>query len=270
MVKQQTPKGSFKALDENSALWQALKEQPAWWKNILQDEDLYVEVRKDNYVNVYYEGGNVALIKYGENDVEALTHHKYLGEKKKDKLYLNSIELIKTKEGIEAIKNKIKQEYASASKEKEVQAKLKLSNKDLYIDSEFAYKVADRKTMRIDLIALREKTLHFVELKLITDARLRVKEGPPEINEQMGKYRKFITEHAEDFKNYYSKLLKIKKDIGLWSGETEIENVSLIPQLLVVNTYKKQTEAREERIEYIKNLGSDGSFETILVAENKL
>ena len=77
MVKQQTTKGSFKALDENSALWQALKEQPAWWKNILQDEDLYVEVRKDNYVNVYYDGGNVALIKYGENDVEALTHHKY-------------------------------------------------------------------------------------------------------------------------------------------------------------------------------------------------
>jgi hypothetical protein len=40
--------------------------------------------------------------------------------------------------------------------------------------------------------------------------------------------------------------------------------------LLVVNTYEKETEARKERIEYIKNLGSDGSFETILVAENKL
>jgi hypothetical protein len=105
---------------------------------------------------------------------------------------------------------------------------------------------------------------------LITDARLRVKEGTPEINDQMDKYREFITEHAEDFKNYYSKLLKIKKGIGLWSGETEIENVSLIPQLLVVNTYEKETEARKERIEYIKNLGSDGSFETILVAENKL
>lgn len=46
--------GSFEALQEDRRLWQELEQMPQWWKNIIEDDELYVEIRKDNYVNVYY------------------------------------------------------------------------------------------------------------------------------------------------------------------------------------------------------------------------
>lgn len=57
--------GCFDALDEECRLWQELENNPPQcWKNILEDKSLYVEIRKDNYVNVYYYGGNVALLRW--------------------------------------------------------------------------------------------------------------------------------------------------------------------------------------------------------------
>lgn len=111
---------------------------------------------------------------------------------------------------------------------------------------------------------LREKELVFIELKLITDSRLRTGKGEAEIIGQMKKYAEFIREHAEDFKTYYTKVLRIKKRLGLWNGETEIDSVSLKPELLVVNTYKedKMSDKKEKRIKDIKALGERPEFKT--------
>lgn len=63
MPRQKT-NGTFASLQEEHHLWKALEEKPLWWRNILNDPELYVEVRKDNYINVYYYGGCVALIQW--------------------------------------------------------------------------------------------------------------------------------------------------------------------------------------------------------------
>lgn len=262
-------KGSFDALNKDALLWDLLAKEsaPAWWQNILDDSELYVEVRKDNYVNVYYYGASVALIKCEKGDIEAYTHYKYLGkEKLGNKIYLNCTELIKTKEGIDSIKQTIKEAYLS--KEKKVQGMLKLHHNTKYIDSEFAYKKEDggkNKTTRIDLIELRGNTLHFVELKLIDDARLRTSVGKPEIRQQMDNYRIFIEGHEKDLKQYYSNLLAIKEKIGVWQGKTQVEEVCTTPHLLVVNTYSKPlSKGKQERMNYIKALGNE-CFDTEVV-----
>ena len=105
----------------------------------------------------------------------------------------------------------------------------------------------------------------FVELKLITDSRLRCQEGEPEIIEQMADYCDFIRKHTEELKEYYSKLSRIKKRLGLWNGDTHIEEINLKPELLIVNTYKRLTPGREKRIDYIEKLKEGTEFNTLIV-----
>ena len=154
----------------------------------------------------------------------------------------------------------------------DVQIKFRFPDK--YIDSEFAYQwpYIDKKekkhtTIRIDLVELREKTLVFTELKLITDSRLTSRKGEAEIISQMGAYANFIKKYVEELKNYYAQLLRIKKRLGLWKGETDIESVSLTPELLIVNTYKKDemSEGKDKRIDAIKDLKEKRTFDTSIV-----
>lgn len=193
--------------------------------------------------------------------------------------YRNCAEALQSQEGIESIKEKIREEYHKLyqrkeadkrngvyiSNEKWVQGELKLCFPSRYIDSEFAYRTGEKELIRFDLVELREKKLVFVELKLITDSRLRCKEGKPEIIRQMIEYCNFISKHTEELKDYYSKLLRIKKRLGLWKDGTEIEEVSLKPELLIVNNYDKLTKGREARIAYIENLKKKTDFDTLII-----
>ena len=306
--------GSFDALNEESRLWRELENNPPqWWKNILADEELYVEIRKDNYANIYYYGGNVALVRWTGGKLKVETHQKYLGDKtpvkvvikkvkeegieiekeKKVYEYRDCMEKLQTKEGLEEMKRCIRDIYHDihgenkhgetreerdwnkhlyTSSEKTIQGALKLRFPDKYIDSEFAYQwpYIDKQgkthtTIRIDLVELKEKILVFTELKLITDPRLTSGKGEPEIINQMEAYAEFIQKYAEELKDYYAKLLRIKRRIGLWDGETQIEHLSLKPVLLIVNTYKGELSGgREIRKKAIEGLKS-AKFETIIV-----
>lgn len=302
MLKPKT-NGHFEALNEKSQLWQALENNPPqWWKNLLEDKELYVEIRKDNYANVYYYGGNVALVRWTGGRIIAETHQKYLGDEEPVRIktvkqkereikvyeYRNCMDKFQSKEGLEEIKRHIRETYHDihgkngrqetretrdkdkhvyTSNEKSVQGELKLRFPNRYIDSEFAYRyrTEGKKNIRFDLVELREGKLVFIELKLITDTRLRIQKGEPEIIEQMNQYCDFISKHTKELKDYYSKLLRIKKRIGLWNGEIKIEEVSLKPELLVVNTYKdKMSDARNTRKEAIERLKEKTEFETII------
>ena len=54
----------------------ALKAQP-WWGAIADDRNLFIAVR-DGYINVYYRGCSLALIRYSGNSPEVQVHYKYL------------------------------------------------------------------------------------------------------------------------------------------------------------------------------------------------
>ncbi|MCD8235066.1 MAG: hypothetical protein LUD00_00110 [Prevotellaceae bacterium] len=156
---EQKKDGHFDALNEDFSLWRRLENcPPQWWKNLLEDKGLYVEIRKDNYANVYYYGGNVALVRWTGGDVTAETHKKYLGESDEIATYRNCTEILKGKDGIENIKERIREEYHKLSEKEEadeqkgvyisnekwVQGELKLRFPNRYIDSEFAYRTGEK------------------------------------------------------------------------------------------------------------------------------
>lgn len=278
--KQKT-NGSFETLNSENPLWNQLeKNPPQWWKDILKDKELYVEIRKDNYANVYYYGGNVARVRWKDENISAETHQKYLGKSDKTNPYPDCTAKLNTVDGLKEIKENICQEYHKllirkttderngvyTSNEKWIQGVLKLRFPECYIDSEFAYRTAENQLIRFDLVELRRGDLFFIELKLITDSRLRSKNESPEIIGQMQKYAEFIEAHEKELIKYYTKVLKIKKQIDLWNANIQITGLSKKPELLIVNTYKKEkiTKGKQERIKAIENLKNETQFDTVI------
>lgn len=70
----------FQTLNPNAPIFRELEKEPSWWKRFKNDPSLYIEVRKDNQVNVYFEGGSIARIHYcsKHKQLQIFTHHKYL------------------------------------------------------------------------------------------------------------------------------------------------------------------------------------------------
>jgi hypothetical protein len=256
-MKNNVSKGIFDSLNPDADIFkEIIKQRPNWWKLFCENNDLYINIRKDNYINVYYYGGALAKITY-TNDFYATIHEKYLGKdgEKYVKLDLNSL----TADKIKKIKANIQKVYLDKGDsekpvEKKIQGEMVLKNSN-YIDSEFQYN--QDKDLRIDLIELYDGKLSFVELKGITDNRLRndEKRNPknPEIIEQMKKYEDFISKYKDEIVEYYKKLIQLKNDLGLSEQNTDF-TLNKTPKLIIVNTYPKMTKGREERIQAIKNL----------------
>ena len=265
-------KRTFTSLDPQANIFKELKkQQPNWWILFCEDKELYIDIRKDNYINVYYFGGSVAKIDY-KNGFVAETHQKYLGDDKPrgntkngtDKFEYDSLDLTKlTQTKIANIKDRIWHDYlrhgnSEYPAEKWIQGKI-IKESPTYIDSEFQFNKDDEiDNLRIDLIELTEGVLSFVELKGISDSRLRIDEnrntGTPEIIEQMRKYQMFINKYEFEIKDYYKKLLKIKQILGLIAIHKGGFVLNKTPKLLIVNTYSKMTKKRAERIHDINKL----------------
>ena len=72
---------TFDTLKADATIFTALNSNPSWWKRFKEDPSLYIEIRKDNQVNVYFQGGSVARIHYcsKKGQLQLFTHYKYLG-----------------------------------------------------------------------------------------------------------------------------------------------------------------------------------------------
>ncbi|MFC2110704.1 hypothetical protein ACFLSU_09065 [Bacteroidota bacterium] len=262
----------FSLINPNARLFKELKTQmPDWWILLINDDELYIDIRKDNSINVYYFGGSIARIEF-KKDFKAKIHQKYLGDftprgktkKGNDKFDYDLIDLsLFDKKTIEDIKVRIKQTYLKHIEnerpaEKWIQGKLVIENTN-YIDSEFQFnKNLKIGKLRIDLIELQSNELSFIELKGITDSRLRNDEkrnsNIPEIIEQMRKYQLFIKYYENDIKKYYKNLLEVKRNLKLTTISSTDFSINLKPKLLIVDTYKKMTVKREQRVFDIKKL----------------
>lgn len=68
-------------LNEQAILFCNLNKMPQWWKQVLADKELYVNIRKNDRVNVYYHGYSVMELTYknrGNKGFNAKIHYKYL------------------------------------------------------------------------------------------------------------------------------------------------------------------------------------------------
>jgi hypothetical protein len=269
-------KGTFTTLNPEAKIFKEIKDkQPLWWKLMLEDNELYIEIRKDNYINVYYNGGSVAKIDYA-NGFVAKTHQKYLGDDKPrgktkkgtDIFRYDPIDLANLNEtNIADIKKRIKSDYLrhindENPAEKWIQGKMIKGNSN-YIDSEFQFNQdTEIGKLRIDLIELSGDVLSFVELKRISDSRLRNdairNANTPEIIEQMRKYHLFINKYEMELLDYYKKLIEIKNNLGLTKIVCPKITLNKTPKLIIANTYTKDTLGRRERIEnLLKNHSID-------------
>lgn len=265
-------KGTFQALNPKAEIFLKLKSDNLHWWNLFKNiPELYIEIRKDNYINVYYQGGSLAEISYVKGFV-AKTHQKYLGDvnprsktkKGKDNfeyynIDLNALDAAKINE----IKNYIELSYTKKRisehpSEKYIQGKMIKGNAK-YIDSELQFN-QDRKigNLRIDLVEINDCVLSFIELKGIGDSRLRNDENrnseTPEIIKQMKKYQLFIDKYGNDILNYYNTLLALKQSLGLTTINCSNLLLNNVPKLLIANSYSKMTQGRTKRIESIKKL----------------
>lgn len=266
-------------LNPNANLFKKLAElKPEWWNMLVCDDELYIDIRKNNYINIYYYGGSIMKLQF-KNDFLAETHQKYLGDyeprgkTKKgsykfeyDRIDLNTF----NKDKLISIKEKIRTDYLKMINgenpaEKWIQGSMIMDN-SFYLDSEFQFNSDPQiGNLRIDLIQYMNGTLTFVELKKITDSRLRNDEkrntSVPEIIEQMKKYQLFVTRYEKDIIDYYKKLISIKNMLRInVTSNTQIE-VNTNPKLIIANTYKQTTARRRERIQCIEKLLTDNSID---------
>ena len=260
-------KSTFETLNPNAPLFSELKSgNYSWWENIKKDDRLYIEIRKDNYINVYFEGGNVAKLEYRSKDktIQTSTHSKYLHgngddyvecslDKDKDlETIITNIQKYysKTKDEKEKEKGKEKEEWS----EKYIQSQYIINYRSKYIDSEFAYK-DDSFDIRVDLIECINGELRFVELKTIDDGRMLKKtDDNPEVVEQVKAYEDFISNYKKEIVEYYQKVWEIKKDLGLTIPEKCPSSLAEKPLLLIFNRWTKSTSRRDEHTDRMEKI----------------
>lgn len=252
-------KATFETLNPDAPLFSELKSgKYAWWENIKKNHDLYIEIRKDNNINVYFQGGSVVKLHYcsKHKKIQAFTHRKYL--------YGNGTGYAECSldNDLETIINNIPNMYSGKKgyekenlSEKYIQSQYIIKYHSKYIDSEFAYK-DDSLDIRIDLIECINGELRFVELKTIDDSRmLKRNEDNPEVVEQVEAYKNFISNYKpEKIVEYYQKVWEIKKDLGLTIPEERPSSLAEKPLLLIFNRWTHSTSKRINHTQRLKEI----------------
>ncbi|ATS01545.1 MULTISPECIES: sigma factor [Porphyromonas] len=250
------------SLCREARIYQELAMQPEWWKQLLSIKGVYVEIRKDNIVEVYYEGGCMAKLEYkkSKKGLIATCHPKYLGKpvpENTEPKYEECLHVLKENphfiiKNIEKYSSRKNGDSGEGVSEQKIQGDMVCSCESRCLDSEFAhrYKEGESLTLRIDLVTIEDNQLKFIELKTITDKRLLNKnDDAPEILEQMGKYTQFIKVNKDKLLEYYKELYAIKKNMGLPVPPCDIARLSVCetPHLIIRDTYTKYTDKRIKR-----------------------
>ena len=261
------------SLNKDADIYKELKKQPDWWKRLLSIKGVYVEIRKDDIVDVYYEGGRMAELRFKHKKITATCHPKYLGmdvPTGTNPKYVDCLEVLKNNPTF--IINNIQANYSQKEgkddediSEKKIQGDMICKRNPIFLDSEFAhrYEVRKRQTIRFDLVTIKNNQLFFIELKRIKDNRMLNKENDkPEILKQMEKYQEFIKVNKDKLLDYYKTLYEIKTSLKLPVPECALEKLSVceIPHLIVMDTYKSLKSRRKNRIARMKEIIDKAPF----------
>jgi len=227
---------SFDTLKMDNPLFVELKEkQPVWWQNLKKDNDINIEIRKDNYIDVYYHGGTIIKELRYDNKTSSFTgkiHFEYIplvsaDDKEKYIPYVfkqdtisidtNRIKPItlnnfNPKDDLKRIKKRISHFMDKAVakdklSEKSIQGQF-IKNDPYYIDMEFAY---DKQRIDLVRIDVKNKIIVFVEVKTTADPRLFASD----IVKQLEGYSEFIKDNKDDLLKYYKNVFKIKKNLEI-------------------------------------------------------
>lgn len=275
-------KKNYFKLNVEDRLFEMLSSKPQWWRELIEDNELYCNIRKNNRINIYYRGASIMSLSCKDDKIEAEIHNYYLGFEKGlcDKLNLKYgnvkcrpeeiiCRLPSIKKRVEANKKNIacfegeELNGKNYSSEKFIQSQMYINDKS-YIDTEFALSLDDGTDIRIDLVKLSEEgEVCFEELKLIDDGRLKPSKGKPaEILLQMDNYDRFLKEAAKlkgqkaepIIVEYYTKVLQIMKKIGVLRTDLKPLSVREYVSLYIEQTYIKKTSGRDNAIKIIQEV----------------
>lgn len=212
-------------LKEDHKLFLALDKDrvdlPYWWRNIISDRELSVQIRKDNTIDVYFNGGALMtglsfsgrkfLSRINESYVAPADYLSYdFGEsvtvRRQAVIDFENF----SKDHLNKIKRRILNHYPTES-EKGIQYAFIL-NDPAYIDSELQF-VGAKSNLRIDLmrVDLKSKLLVAVEVKTVGDNRL----FNGKIVTQLKDYANFMKENASALQAFYQKVIHIKRRLGI-------------------------------------------------------
>jgi hypothetical protein len=208
-----------------------------WWDNLKKNENIFIQVRQSNNIDVYYNGGAIlSQLQYADRKKMfiAQIHHKYIPLENKAiyqslSLTPNGVEFpkeIKTMDlsqfedkKLKAVMDLIKKYYDTES-EKAIQFEF-IANDPFIIDAE----LQTEKHGRIDLVRLDEsvKKIVLIEVKTMGDSRLyteskaksKSKYPKENIEDQLKKYHEFTVDNQDSILDYYIKVLQIKNDLGI-------------------------------------------------------
>ncbi|HOV22171.1 MAG TPA: hypothetical protein PLW95_05770 [bacterium] len=248
-------------LKTNHPLFQRLKDNPPqWWQNLKSDPEIYIDIRKENYLNVYHNGGSIMKLG-GTKGYKAQIHTEYIPlnttakylpfEFQEGNISLKELQTIDIRnferEALERIKKRIRKFYPNGS-EKGIQGQYVINNnkkrrgEGFFIDTEMAYGNNRKDMKRIDMVWVNMKTreIAFVELKTMGDDRLYAteRESNETIDKQLKKYYEFAKGNRNDLIEYYNRVYQVKKELGLlprFAKDDSLKNYRLIerPILLV-------------------------------------
>ncbi len=259
---------TFETLNPNAPIFRELMSNPpSWWERFVRDPSLYIEIRKDNQINVYFEGGSIARIHYcsKKHQLQVFTHHRDLGHPKPSKgsLYEECSSYISQiiDEVIERVKKVYSQKHdvngiidKEKWSEKFIQGSLIVNTRDIHLDSEFAY-IDENSDNRIDYVRCDRGVIAFVEIKRMNDGRmLHETDEAPEIVEQMKRYRHFIHKYSDEILAYYQKLYDIKKSLKLPVPAVRPTSISQEPLLVIFDCWEKETKNREIHRKRVKSI----------------
>ena len=255
-------------LNINAPLFTELSKLPEWWKRILNDKTLYVNIRKGSRINVYYHGASVMELSINrDKSIQGKIHSKYIlfQEAQTDKNgYRKDISPETIVENLPSIKNAIIANQATSNPEglceKAIQGLMYVEGK--YIDTEFEYVHPNRLITRIDLTTINDDgMIEFVELKRISDPRLLKKDMSlknEEIRKQIDDYNSFIEGHKDEIIQYYKQLQQILKKVGVNNPLCNITITGIKPSVfLYFAGYadgKSNHPQRRKRIDNIKEV----------------
>ena len=218
-----------------------VKNPPLWWINLKTDSDLYIDIRKGNYLNIYHNGGSIMKLEWA-GEYKAKIHFEYIPLQKdndylpfdfqNDNISLEKHETISInnfeKETLDRIKKRIRKFYPNDS-EKGMQGHYVIKNngnvknpKGFFIDTEYQFSIdvnQESSKGRIDLVWVdtERKEIAFVELKTIGDQRLYAANcnNPESIDIQLKKYTIFARKNERELIEYYDVVFQIKKKLEI-------------------------------------------------------
>lgn len=302
----------FEWKDAGYPLFEILKAKPNWWIELTTKypDDIYINIRKNGHLNVYTQGGSLMELSCPDGgNIVAKIHKYYLSEKfSKGQEYRTDLSPETIVSRLGEIFDKIhsdtkfngsKDSSQEGCAEKYIQSQMYIHRiSGRFLDTEFAEmrlltdeefqtrkekrekqgKALDRlshyKQVRIDLVELLDDgRIQFVELKRISDARLRSSKGTPHIKKQMEEYHNLVNRYTdEEIVNYYSHVLETLREIGVCPKDlldAKVTGVSRTVRLYFFN-YKDELKGQGGKEKRIRKIGEFLEEEHILSNINQI